>query len=310
MTRICKGLSRPPSVPAAAVVTIGVFDGVHLAHQALIRRTVVLARALKGTSVAVTFDPDPGRVLHPERAPLALSSLQERCRLMSEIGLDRIWVIPFTRRVARISGEAFARLILVKRLKTRCLVVGSDFAFGRGASGNIQTLRTIGVVSRMQVEAMPPICTQGLAISSSRIRRLILEGKLSQARRLLGRFPTVSGRVIRGSSRGRLLRMPTANIQVMPQIMPPQGVYAVIVSRGGRRWRGVMNLGVRPTFGGGPLVCEVHLLGFSGRLYGKHLSVSLVARLRSERCFSSIQALSRQMRRDIARARKRLSRLR
>lgn len=303
-TRVVTGLHGLAHPPTRAVVTVGVFDGVHLAHQQLIRTTVHLARRLRGTSVLITFDPDPHAVLDPRHAPSALMPLDVRVRELQQCGLDWIWVLPFTKRFARMTAKQFVKQILLHRLRAVALVVGETFVFGKNRQGNMDLLRAVGPAHGMQVAAVRPIRRGGLPISSSRIRRLIGSGKLSEARRLLGRSPALYGDVVSGAGRGHHLGFPTVNVRLIDQALPPQGVYAVIVqtSAGRRAWRGVMNFGVRPTFGSGPLVCEVHLLGFRGTLKGHIVTVSLLARLRSERCFPSPQALIRQVHRDLDRA--------
>ena len=307
-TRTLHGLDAWPKRLQGGVATIGVFDGVHAGHRALIRRAVLLARRLHTFSVVITFDPDPHSVLNPEKSFIALTSLAERCRRIATLGPDYIWILPFTRKLAQVPAETFARRVLLDRLAAISLVVGEDFAFGRGAKGGVRLLRQIGAKAGMHVITVRPVLRGGAVVSSSRIRAAIHNGELAQARRLLGWPPVLSGTVIRGSGRGRLLRVPTANLKLMPQVLPPTGVYASIASAGSRRWPAVMNLGVRPTFGGGPVIAEVHLLGFSGALYGKSLQVSLIQRLRSERCFASSKALVRQIHRDLSRAKSILSR--
>ena len=292
------------SSPKRAVVTVGVFDGVHRAHQRVIRATIRLAHRLKGTSVVITFDPDPQQVLSPHAAPPALMPLDARLEALKALGVDRIWVIPFTARFASMSAEQFIRQILLRRLRAAALVVGEAFTFGQHRQGNMAILRVLGPPSGMRVVCVPQVRREGAPVSSSRIRRLIGRGHLAQARRLLGRPPALYGVVVRGAGRGRRLDVPTANIRLTPQIVPPRGVYAVTVRLPGRRrrWRGIMNFGVRPTFGSGPLVCEVHLLNFSGDLLGRRVSLGLVARLRAERRFPTPEALRHQIDRDLARA--------
>ena len=300
--RVLTGLDAVTHRPKRAAVTVGVFDGVHVAHQQLIRATVRLARRQNGTSVVITFDPDPQAVLHPRSAPPALMPLASRLRYLEELGVEWVWVMPFSKRFARMSAEQFIRRVLIRRLRTAALIVGDAFVFGRNRRGNMVVLQTLGPAHGMRIIPVKPITRSGTTVSSSRIRQLIRDGGLLQAKRLLGRAPMLYGTVVRGAGRGRRLGFPTANIRLIPQVLPPRGVYAVIIEVAGRRWRGVMNLGRRPTFGKGPLVCEVHLLGFSGTLLRRAVAVALLARLRGERRFLSPQALSRQVRRDIARA--------
>lgn len=286
------------------VVTIGVFDGVHRAHERLIRTAVREARRARGTSIAVTFDPDPHAVLDPAHPPALLMPLPERVRRMRSLGLDRVWVIRFTRAFARLTARQFIDRVLFGRLRATVLVVGEGFTFGRGRAGTMQLLREAGTPRGLRVIEVPQLRAGGQAVSSSRVRRELAAGRLAAARGLLGRAGALYGRVVRGAGRGTRLGFPTANVALTSQALPPQGVYAVRVRVLGqaRRRHGVMNLGVRPTFGGGPLTCEVHLPGFRGRLLGRHVEVELLARLRGEQCFTSLDAFRRQVRRDLARA--------
>ena len=290
--------------PRRAVVTVGVFDGVHLAHQRLIRTTVTLARRLRATSVVLTFDPDPQHVLDPTHASPTLMPLHARVELLCRLGVGKVWILPFTKRFATMTAEAFIRRILIDRLHAVALVVGDRFLCGHQRRGDLRVLKTVGPAWGMRVVALPHVTRDGRPVSSSRIRRLISRGRLSQAAKLLGRLPALYGTVIRGAGRGHRLGFPTANLRVIPQVLPPQGVYAVVVEipPAHRRWRGVMNLGVRPTFGGTSLQCEAHLLGFSGRLRGRSMTLWLLERLRAERRFSTPQALTRQITRDLIRA--------
>jgi len=307
--RIIHGLQTIRRPPPHAVVTVGVFDGVHMAHQRLVRTAVRWAQRRQGTSVVLTFDPDPHHVLDPRHAPPALMSLEERLRALATLGVDWIVVVPFTRRFARMSAEPFVRRVLRRRLGAEVVVLGEAFLFGRNREGDMETLRMLGAACGMRVLSVPNVRRGGAVVSSSRIRALIASGQLRQAGALLGRRPSLHGVVVRGAGRGRRLGFPTANIRLAPQALPPQGVYAVRLHLDGRRGLpAVMNLGRRPTFGPGPVVCEVHALHFSGRLLGRRVVVSLVARLRGERCFASIPELTRQVRKDARRARRLLAR--
>lgn len=313
--KIFRGLQSTVQPPTHAVVTIGMFDGLHRAHQKIIRTVVRLARNSHGTSLVVTFDPDPLSILDPKRAQPILMPLFVRLHYLKLWGVDQLVVIPFTQRFAQMKAETFIQDILIKRFHTHILVVGDAFQFGRGRRGSMRLLERLGPRYDMRIVPVPAIKRSGAVVSSSRIRRLIQEGKLSKARMLLGRNPTLYGTVVRGAGRGHRLGIPTANVKLSSQVIPPQGVYAVYVCPetwhharaqidSPHCWGGVMNLGTRPTFGSGPLVCEAHLFGFSGRLYGRNVSVSLLARLRSEKCFESPRALIRQVHRDMTRARR------
>ena len=302
--RILKGLGAVRRAPVRAVATVGVFDGVHVAHQRLIRSTVRLARRLRGTAIVVTFDPDPQVILSPSTVPPALMPLEERLHHLAVLGVDWVWVIPFTARFAQTTAEQFVRRILVERLRATTLIVGERFVFGNNRRGNLRMLRTFGATHGLQVVPVPSVRRSGRLVSSSRIRRLIGQGQLAAAKRLLGYPPTLYGTVVRGAGRGKHLGVPTANVQLVPQTLPPQGVYAVTAVVGTRRRAGAMNFGTRPTFGPGPLVCEVHLLEFSGALNGQPIALELLTRLRRERCFENPGALIRQVQRDLARPRR------
>jgi len=363
--RVVRGFNALKRPPTRAVVTIGMFDGVHVAHQRLIQTIERLAKRLRGTSVVITFDPDPHQVLDPRHAPAPLMSLEERLGLIRTLGVDLVWILSFTTQFSRTSPERFVRTILLQRLHASCIVVGEPFAFGKDRRGNLRLLQTLGRQHRMRVVALPPVLRDGQPVSSSRIRQLIQAGKIHEARQLLGRPFELCGTVVRGQARARTFGFPTANVRLTNALLPPRGVYTVLLSAEGgcasgaesaclpsgsrgrqarRRWPGIMNLGLRPTFlprtnfprrygyenrhvssttrlstdlrlgrklvrgGPGPLVCEVHLLGFNGNLYGRKVAIGLLKRLRAERQFASPQALIRQITRDVAHARRALAR--
>lgn len=298
--RVITGWPPLGGVSKKSVITIGVFDGVHIAHQQLIRAAVKLAKEKQTTSGIITFDPDPQHVLDPVHAQPLLMPIEERLRYLARLGVDWIWVIPFSPRVAGIAAGQFVRRVLVGKFKVSAVVVGDGFLFGKDRAGDLSVLR-----KHVSVSIMRSIRRQGLPVSSSRIRNFIQQGQLSSARRLLGRAPSIYGSVVTGAGRGKQLGFPTANIRLSSQALPPQGVYAVKArfSSAARFWPGVMNFGIRPTFGGGSVVCEVHLLEFSGKLLGQSVEIQLMRHLRHERCFASPSALQKQIQRDIRRAR-------
>lgn len=295
-------LRRPPGRVAAA---IGVFDGVHAGHQRLLRLAVARARALRGTSVAVTFHPHPQHVLQPATARPLLTTLTMRLRLMAQQGVDVAWVVPFTRAFARLSPEAFFERVLLHHLTLCELVVGENFAFGHQRVGTVAWLQAAGARAGVRVHAVPAVFAGGVPVSSSRVRRAIEAGDLRAIHRFLRRPHVLTGAVVRGRSRGRRLGFPTANLRLPPQILPPPGVYVVRAALAGgiKRWEGVLNLGTRPTFHETRLVAEAHLFGRPGRLYGSTLEVELLARLRDEQRFPDAAALADQIARDIRRAR-------
>ena len=295
-----------PRLGRRAIVTMGMFDGMHRAHQQLVGSTVRLAHRLRGLSVAITFDPDPHVVVNRARMQPSLMPLDARLAHLAALGIDVIWVIPFTRPFSRMTAEQFVRRVLVRRLHAAVLVVGEQFMFGRNRRGDLTVLRAVSAAHGLAVRPIREIRLGGAAISSSRIRTMLAAGRLAEAARLLGRPPVLYGVVERGAGRGRRLGFPTANLRLTSQVLPPQGVYAVMVHlrHEGRARPGVMNLGSRPTFGDGPLTCEVHLPSFSGSLLGQSISVSLLGWLRHERCFATLQELTRHIRRDLIRARR------
>ncbi|MBI3087442.1 MAG: riboflavin biosynthesis protein RibF [Candidatus Omnitrophica bacterium] len=311
--RLIIGRNAVRRAPRRAVVTIGMFDGVHVGHQRLIRTAARLARRAGGRSVVITFDPDPQQVLAPRLAQPRLMPLARRVEHIRALGADVVWVIPFTRAFSTVSAEQFVCGLLVKRLRVLRVVVGPSFAFGRARRGTVALLRRLAQRHGFRVVVVPPVIRGGAPVSSSRVRRLVRAGAVEEARHCLGRPVELFGTVVRGERRGRLLGFPTANVRLVNTLLPPAGVYHVRLRQAGRWSRGLMNLGVRPTFlkrGQTPqddpflsLVCEVHLVGFRGNLYGSSVRLELLQRLRAERRFGSPAALVRQIRRDLARAR-------
>jgi riboflavin kinase/FMN adenylyltransferase len=294
---------RPRGWPAPAVA-IGNFDGVHLGHQALVRRIVERARGTDGTAVVLTFDPHPARVLAPERAPEALLTLAQRAELLAALGVDQLAVLPFDPGVAELAPAAFAELVLAGALGARAVVVGEQFRFGRGRSGDIATLRAAGARLGFEVLPVTPILEAGLRVSSSRVRAALMGGDVELAGRLLGREPFVDGRVVRGDGRGGGLGFPTANLDVLNQALPGPGVYAAWCRLPDGETRGAAaNVGRRPTFGGGALTVEAHLLDHAGDLYDRTLRLSFVRRLRGERRFAGRDQLIVQIGADVVAAR-------
>ena len=304
---------HPAQRPLRRVVaTIGVFDGVHIGHQRLMQMAVSRARALRGTSVAITFHPHPQHVLRPATARPLLTTLAMRLHFMEAQGVDVAWVVPFTQAFSQRAPAYFFDRVLRRHLLLRELVVGKSFAFGRDRVGNVEWLAAAGARAGVRVQAVPAVSLHGLPVSSSRVRRAIEAGDLRAVRRFLGRPHVISGTVVHGRSRGQRLGFPTANLRLPTQILPPPGVYVVqaAINSGTHRWNGVLNLGTRPTFHETRLVAEVHLFGRPGRLYSSMLDVHLLARLRDERRFPNAAALTDQITRDIHRARSFLRRQR
>ena len=285
------------------MAAIGAFDGVHWGHQVLLGDMVARAADLQARAVCVTFDPDPARVLRPEVPLRALCSTSERVRLIRAVGVDEVFVWPFTAEVARLSPEAFMAA-LCSRYPLVEVWVGVDFGFGRDRAGNVQSLVQHGERHGYGVHARAPVFDGGSPISSTRIRDLLENGGVSEAARLLGRPYRIAGEVLGGARRGRQLGFPTANLAPpADQVLPAHGVYAGRATVGGTAHPSVANVGTRPTFGEEQPLIEVHLLDFAGDLYGQQLAFDFVERVRTIRRFDSLDALRAQIAQDIAGAR-------
>ena len=292
-------------------VTIGNFDGVHLGHRRILETAVAHARSQGWTAVVLTFDPHPTRLVAPERAPALMTTIEQRLELFDDIGVDAALVMPFTREVARLSPEEFVREVLVEKLSSSAVIVGSNFRFGHKHAGDIATLQELGCRHGFVCEAVPPVECAGGIVSSSRIRTALAEGRLSQARRLLGAVFRVRGAVVRGRGIGSSQTVPTLNVALEADLAPADGVYVSETKdlSGGRCWRSVSNVGVRPTFGGGDRTVETHLLDPLDGPPPERIDVCFLRRLREERTFESAAELKRQILVDIAAA-ERLFRLR
>jgi len=293
-----------PAAAVGAVVTVGSFDGVHLGHQAVLHEVARRARAAGRASVLVTFEPHPLAVINPQAAPPLLTSGPERQEILAQLPVDYGLILRFDRRLAALGPEEFVRDVLLARCGMRELVFGYDHGFGRGRSGDVETLRRLGAELGFAVDAVRPVDVGGEPVSSGRIRRAVAGGDLRTAARLLGRAYTVSGRVVPGERRGRLIGVPTINLGEVgaSKLLPPDGVYAVWVEWRGGRFGGMMNQGPKPTFADGRRSLEAHLFGFEGDLYGEWVRVEWVERLRDVRRFAGVEQLRAQLQRDRARA--------
>jgi riboflavin kinase / FMN adenylyltransferase len=304
--------AEPPRRPAAplprlaqgATVTVGSFDGVHLGHQAVLREIDRRARAAGRASVLVTFDPHPLEVVNPGAAPPLLTTGPERLEILAQSPLDYVLLLRFDRHLADLTPEGFVQEVLLDRCGVRELVIGHDHGFGRGRSGDVDTLRRLGASHGFGVDVVDPVDLGGQHVSSSRIRRAVAGGDLATAAAMLGRPYGVVGRVGQGERRGRLLGVPTINLNELSprKLLPPDGVYAVEVEWRGGRAGGMMNQGPRPTFQDGRRILEAHLFGFEGDLYGEWVRVEWVERLRDIQRFDSVEHLKKQLQHDRARA--------
>lgn len=292
-------LSRSARASASSAVAVGNFDGVHRGHAALLGALVRRAEVLGLPARAVTFDPHPGVVLG-RGAPPRLTTLERRAELVRALGAELV-VCPFDAELSSWPPRRFAEELLARALGARAVVVGEDFRFGAGRAGDFALLASLGAELGFAAEAAPIAGDAGGPFSSSRVREALAAGDAGEAARVLGRPHSFEGTVARGDARGRALGFPTANLEDVVEVVPARGVYAVRVVGLGH---GVMNVGVRPTVSGERETREVHVLDFDGDLYGRRLRVEVVARLREERRFGSVDELRAQIARDVEAARR------
>ncbi|GIV21046.1 MAG: riboflavin biosynthesis protein [Armatimonadota bacterium] len=286
----------------ASVVTIGVFDGVHRGHRAILSVAVQRAQQQGIPAVAITFDRHPQEALQPEKPPPYLTTLTTRLRLLLENGAQDVLVLRFDRDLAALHPEEFLQSVLHKRLNARRIVVGGDFRFGYRRLGSVDYLREVQSRFGFEVEAVPDVLYRGERISSSRIRQALHEGEVREASLMLGRAYALEGVVVRGQQLGRKLGYPTVNLNLLtPQLVPRDGIYAgrLLHLRTGNVYPAAISVGVRPTVDGTRRTIEAYLLGFSGSLYGEEVHLAFFHRLRDERKFESLHALKEQMDRDV-----------
>jgi riboflavin kinase/FMN adenylyltransferase len=291
-----------PSV-MASVITIGNFDGVHLGHQALISRLLEDARRCQLTSVVLTFDPHPLKVLAPKRAPRLILTPGDKLEIFRDLGVDVLINQRFDASFASLDAKTFVEQFVVQHLKARKIWVGRDLRFGQGRNGSVQRLLEWSTELNFEVGIVEPIVVEGIRVSSSQIRKLIHEGRVEDARKLLGRYHIVSGTVVEGNRRGRELGFPTANIASRTEVVPRNGIYATLFSIGNERWQSVTSIGVNPTFGEGPRTLESYLLDFDRDIYGKPVKVAFLKKLRDEEKFADIAGLVAQIEEDVIEAR-------
>jgi riboflavin kinase / FMN adenylyltransferase len=290
-------------------LAIGFFDGVHLGHQQIIRQTLADGRQHEAVALVLTFDRHPNTVVAPSRVPPLIYSLPQKLRAIESLGADRLLLIRFDKAFSEQTGEAFIRGLARDLGRVQSLCVGANFLFGHKRAGDVQLLRRLGAELRFTVHGLAAISLDGKAVSSTRIREAIRLGKLDAANQMLGRTYSLAGTVVRGDGLGHKLGFPTANIDVTGLVLPPNGVYAVHAELGGRRYRSVLNIGLRPTLQSPApqLRVEAHLIDFAADIYGRELEVSFLEMLRPERKFASLRELREQIARDILEAQLRFS---
>jgi riboflavin kinase/FMN adenylyltransferase len=290
-------ISRP------TVLTLGVFDGLHLGHQRIMQMVVERARAARAVPTAITFDPHPRAVLYPESAPPLLQTLDQRLANFEVLGIEQAIVIRFNRDFAAQDAEEFLRNVVHERLQAKEVYLGKGFAFGKNRSGNIDLLRRMSAELGFFADEVPEIRLRGARISSSKIRALLAVGKINLTRRMLGRPYGIEGQIIHGAERGRTIGFPTANLKPRNRVVPKFGVYATATLIGGEWRRSITNVGVRPTFENEvePSI-ETYVFDFDGDLYGNVLRVRFLHRIRDEKKFGGIEELKMQIQKDTARA--------
>jgi riboflavin kinase/FMN adenylyltransferase len=302
--RVYRALEEIDHEFGPSALTIGNFDGVHAGHREILRRVVALARERGWKPSVLTFDPHPLRVVAPERAPRLLATPDERARLMRQEGIEQVLILPFTRELAGFTPGEFVRQIVVERLDARAVLVGDNFRFGHEHAGDTRLLAELGRRHGFLVEGLPAIRMRGRVVSSSEVRRLIREGNVALAGRLLARPYALEGPVEAGRGIGSRHTVPTLNLAPAAEVLPAQGVYVTRTTapEGGRRWPSVTNVGTRPTFGGDSITVETFLLEPIGGASPRVIRVEFLRRLREERHFESPAELKQQILRDAARA--------
>jgi len=301
--KVIKGLDDIPDEFRDAYVTIGNFDGVHLGHIPILKKIIEEAHGENSKALVITFDPHPKKVLHPDISPFYLiTTLEEKIKLLKDVGIDGVILLPFNLEFAKISAEAFVNHILWHTLRIRKIFVGHDYCFGKNKVGNVTFLANKGKKLGFDVDVFNAVKFGDETISSTRLRYAILNGNVRMAMRLLGRPYNVGGIVIPGRGRGSALGIPTANIKPDKELIPTEGVYAVIVHLEDKRFRGVLSIGFNPTFSDNERSIEVYILDFNGNIYGKKLNVLFIDRIRDEVKFDTPIQLVEQIKKDVDQA--------
>lgn len=296
--------ATPPGDCRRGAISIGNFDGVHRGHAALLAELRRQADALVGPAIALTFDPHPIELLRPAQAPPRLTTTEDRSQLLLDLGADCVVVLRANHELLALRASEFFAEVIQKRLQARALVEGTNFGFGRGREGDVNTLAKLCEPAGIGLTVVPPVILDGFEVSSSRVRSALTAGNVREAAVLLDHPYRLHGRVGSGQRRGQKLGFPTANLEQVQTLVPGDGVYAVRVPYEGKVWPGAANIGPNPTFGEKARKVEIHLIGFQGDLYGKWLAVDFVDRLRDTRPFKIVAELVEQLKLDIEEARR------
>ena len=286
------------------IITLGKFDGVHKGHQKVLRAVKDRAAKLKFPSVVYTFEPHPLKIVTPHKSPLLLTTLKEKIELIKASGIDYLILARFTKEFAAQHPREFVSDILVKQLAVKEVLVGHDYAFGKGKKGTIEYLKKLGQEFGFKVYIIPAYKKRGFIVSSSKIREYIQNGKMKEAARFLGRPYTISGKVIKGRNIGKHLGFPTANIEIHNELIPKDGIYAVLALLGNKIYKGAVNIGIAPTFHTNKRAVEAHIINFKQNIYGKKLKIEFIQRLRGEKTFKSVEGLASQITRDVEKVKK------
>jgi len=292
-------------------IALGVFDGVHLGHQQLIKLTSDEAKKNDGISIVATFDPHPDKIINPESDVFLLTTLEERISLIRDLDVDIFLIIRFNKMISKISPENFVSKILVNNLQIKELFVGFNYKYGFQGKGNTNILKECSKLYKFKTNILKPVVANGIIISSTMIKDYIKLGELKKARKLLGHNITISGRVVSGRGRGRkLLNFATANIEISPdKVLPTNGIYLVEIKIDNKKYHGLMNIGIKPTFKETDRTIEVHIIDFNKEIYNKKVIVNILQKIREEKYFSNTNLLKNQIEEDILIAHKIISKM-
>ncbi|MBP9854089.1 MAG: bifunctional riboflavin kinase/FAD synthetase [Candidatus Omnitrophica bacterium] len=300
--KVIYGIGKAEKKYRKAVLAIGVFDGVHVGHQKLIKKAVERAKVKRGQTIVMTFAPHPVKVLRPEIYLPYITSIPHRLQLIESLGVDVCIVVRFTKSFAQLSPENFIQRYLVDHIRPEEILVGEEFRFGRNREGTIETFQQAGAKLGFTADPMKSVKGLNGKIGSSAIRKLIAAGNISEAAQYLGRFVSLLGKVIKGDGRGKKIGFPTANIMLDDEVLPPLGVYVVLVKLDHQTFKGMANVGHRPSFKdqGSPITLEVHIFDFDKNIYGKNILIEFVEKIREEKKFPNVDSLTSQLSKDAA----------